>query len=58
MFQIAHYRSDDGIQRNAVIAIFATNSTGALAPLDGMIGIGESELAEGGDVQISLYPLS
>ena len=57
MFQIAHYRSDDGVQRNAVIGIFATNSTGALAPLDGMIGMGESELAEGGDVQIKLYPL-
>lgn len=58
MFQIAHYRSDDGIQRNAVIAIFATNSTGELAPLDGMIGMGESELTEGGDVQIKLWSLS
>jgi hypothetical protein len=58
MFQIAHYRSDDGVQRNAVIGIFATNSTGELAPLDGMIGMGESELAGGGDVQVKLYLLS
>jgi hypothetical protein len=58
MFQIAHYRSDDGIQRNAVIAIFATNSTGALAPLDGMIGIGESQITEGGDLQVALWRLA
>jgi hypothetical protein len=58
MFQIAHYRSDDGIQRNAVIAIFATNSTDALAPLDGMIGIGESQITEGGDLQVKLWTLA
>jgi hypothetical protein len=58
MFQIAHYRSDDGVQRKAVIAVFATNSTGELAGLDGMVGMGESELTEGGDVQINLFPIS
>ena len=57
MFQVAHYRSDDGIQRNAVIAIFSTNATGQLAALDGLVGIGESELTEGGAVQTELWRL-
>lgn len=58
MFQIAHYRSDDGIQRKAVIAVFATNSTGELAALDGKVGLGESELTDAGDLQIKLWPLN
>jgi hypothetical protein len=58
MFQIAHYRSDDGIQRKAVIAIFDTNSTEQLAALDGMIGIGESELTAAGHVHTTLWALS
>ena len=58
MFQIAHYRSDDGVQRKAVVAIFDTNSTGQLAPLDGMIAIGESELTEVGDVHTTLWAIT
>ncbi|MFL6337599.1 MAG: hypothetical protein ACJ718_00550 [Nitrososphaeraceae archaeon] len=44
------------VQKKAVvIAMFKTNSTGALAFLDGMIGVGEADVDAAGNTDIVLW---
>jgi hypothetical protein len=54
-YGIARFNMQDGSGKGIVIALFHTNSTGTLAPIDGMILAGQMELPPGEDRFITLW---
>lgn len=52
-YEIVRFGEQQG--RGIAIAVFETNSTGRLAPLDGMIMVGEDELPPDGNSTITLW---
>ena len=54
-FEIARSNKEQGIGKGISIAIIHTNSTGRLAPLDGMILIGQEEFQPDGRVLLTYW---
>ena len=52
-YEIVRFGEQEG--RGIAIAVFHTNSTGMLAPLDGMIMIGVDELPQEGNSTVTLW---
>jgi hypothetical protein len=52
-YEIVRFGEQQG--RGIAIAVFQTNSTGKLAPLDGMIMVGEDELPQEGNSTVTLW---
>ena len=55
IYEITRYDVNARTQKDVVIAIFETNSTGQLALLDGMIGIGQADVDAAGNTDITLW---
>jgi hypothetical protein len=56
-YEIAQFSKEERIGKGIAIAIFHTNSTGKLAPLDGMIMAGQEEIQPDGTGLITLWQL-
>jgi hypothetical protein len=54
-YEIARSNKEQGIGRGVLIAIIHTNSTGILAPLDGMILIGQEEFQPDGRALVTYW---
>jgi hypothetical protein len=54
-YEIARSNKEEGIGKGIAIAIIHTNSTGRLAPLDGMILVGQEELQPDGRPLITFW---
>jgi hypothetical protein len=54
-FEIARSNKEEGIGKGIAIAIIHTNSTGRLAPLDGMILIGQEEFQPDGRALLTYW---
>jgi hypothetical protein len=54
-YEIAQSNKEDGIGKGIAIAVFHTNSTGKLAPLDGMILAGQEEIQPDGTGLTTLW---
>jgi hypothetical protein len=54
-YEIARSNKEQGIGKGIAIAIIHTNSTGRLAPLDGMILIGQEEIQSDGRPMITYW---
>jgi hypothetical protein len=55
VYEIVRFNVQDGTGRGIAIAVFHTNSTGKLAPLDGMILTGQDELYPDGTGLLTLW---
>ena len=54
-YEIAHSNKEEGIGKGIAIAIIHTNSTGRLAPLDGMILVGQEEFQPDGRALLTYW---
>ena len=54
IYEITRHNVNARAEKGIVIAIFATNSTGELAFLDGMTGVGQADIDAAGDTDIIL----
>jgi hypothetical protein len=54
-YEIARSNKEEGIGKGIAIAIIHTNSTGRLAPLDGMILVGQEEIQPDGRPMITYW---
>jgi hypothetical protein len=54
IYEITRHNVNARTEKGIVIAIFATNSTGELAFLDGMTGVGQADIDAAGDTDIIL----
>lgn len=55
IYETTRHDVNASTEKGVVIAIFKTNSTGALAFLDGMIGVGEADVDAAGNTDIALW---
>jgi hypothetical protein len=55
VYEIGQFNMQDGTGRGIAIAVFHTNSTGKLAPLDGMILLGQDEFLPDGSAFITFW---
>jgi hypothetical protein len=56
IYEITRHDVGTGTEKGVVTAIFETNSTtGQLAFLDGMIGVGQADVDEAGNTNITLW---
>jgi hypothetical protein len=55
VYEIGQFNMQDGTGRGIAIAVFHTNSTGKLAPLDGMILTGQDEFLPDGSAFITFW---
>jgi hypothetical protein len=56
LYEIVHFNSPAaGIGKGIVTAVFQTNSTGMLAPLNGMIAAGIDDMTSSGESRITLW---
>jgi hypothetical protein len=55
VYEIGQFNVQDGTGRGIAIAVFHTNSTGKLAPLDGMILAGQDEFLPDGSAFITFW---
>jgi hypothetical protein len=55
VYEIGQFNMQDGTGRGIAIAVFHTNSTGKLAPLDGMILAGQDEFLPDGSAFITFW---
>lgn len=55
IYEITRHDVNARTEKGVVIAIFETNSTGQLAFLDGMIGIGQADVDAAGNTDITLW---
>ena len=55
IYEITRHDVNARTEKGVVIAIFETNSTGQLAFLDGMIGIGQADVDAAGNIDITLW---
>jgi hypothetical protein len=55
IYEITRHNVGTGTEKGAVTPIFETNSTGQLAFLDGMIGVGQANVDEAGNTNITLW---
>jgi hypothetical protein len=54
-YEIARSNKEEGIGKGIAIAVIHTNSTGRLAPLDGMILVGQEEFQPDGRALITYW---
>jgi hypothetical protein len=54
-YEIARSNKEEGISKGIAIAIIHTNSTGRLAPLDGMILVGQEEFQPDGRALLTYW---
>ena len=57
LFGIARFNMEEGMGRGIVIALVQTNSTGILAPLNGIILAGQGEFSPEGTSTTTLWEL-
>jgi hypothetical protein len=55
IYELVRFNMQDGSGKGIIIAVFHTNSTGMLAPLDGMIMAGNDELYPDGTGLVTLW---
>jgi hypothetical protein len=55
VYEIGRFNTQDGTGKGIAIAVFHTNSTGKLAPLDGMILLGQDEFLPDGSAFITFW---
>lgn len=55
IYETTRHDVNASTEKGVVIAIFKTNSTGALAFLDGMIGVGEADIDAAGNTDTALW---
>lgn len=55
IYEITRHDVNARTEKGVVIAIFETNSTGQLAFLDGMIGIGQADVDAADNTDITLW---
>ncbi len=55
IYEITRHNVNARTEKGVVTAIFATNSTGKLSFLDGMIGVGQADVDAAGNTDITLW---
>jgi hypothetical protein len=55
IYEITRHDVNARTEKGVVTAVFETNSTGQLAYLDGMIAVGQADVDEAGNTDITLW---